>query len=325
MIIDVHGHVSPQIYIKALTERKKIPRVESLNGNKLSIIYGQGYSYVIDERMYSLKKKLEEMKKAHVDIQILGNIMPGLDTLEQDIACDLAKRVNDEYADVQEKNKDAFYTVGSVPLQYSDFAIEELRRVKNNLGLVGVEIFSNVAGKPLDSPEFLPFFAEAERLQIPILIHPTLPMIAEATRPYGLTGAVGYLFDTTLAVLRIIFSGMLEKNPRLKIVLPHMGSTIPYLISRIDHQYRINPESQERISKLPSEYFKLIYVDTAQSLYRPAIECAYQLIGSKKILFGTDYPFADLSKSIQSIRDLDISDQEKTDIFENNAVKMFGI
>jgi len=149
--------------------------------------------------------------------------------------------------------------------------------------------------------------------------------MAEATASYGLTGVVGYVFDTTLAMLRIIFSGLLEKHPDLKLILPHLGGVIPYLIGRIDHQFSVNPECQGRISKPPSEYFKLVYMDTAQSLYPPALECAYKLMGSKKILFGTDYPFADLSKSIQSIRQLNIPEEEKKEIFEGNAVKIFKI
>jgi predicted TIM-barrel fold metal-dependent hydrolase len=325
MIIDSHGHIPPETYIKELMSHKNLPRILKGDNNSLIIEYGEGYQYTIDDRMYSIDTKLEAMKKSSVDMQILGIIMPGLDTLDAEIAYTLTQKVNDEYADIQEKYHDTFLTVGAIPLQYPEFAIEELRRIKKDLGMMGVEVFSNINGTPLDSPKFYPFFREAESLNIPLLLHPSLPLIAEATKPYGLTGAVGYLFDTTIAILRIIYSGILEKFPKLRIVLPHMGSTIPYLIGRIDNQFKINPESQEKISKLPSEYFKLIYVDTAQSLYRPAIECAYQLIGSKKILFGTDYPFADLSKSIQAIKNLDISDEAKEDIFENNARSMFNI
>ena len=325
MIIDIHGHLLPKTYVQALSNRDKIPRVESTGSDKFNIVYGEGYQYTVDQRMSSLEKKLEDMKKACIDSQILGIIMPGVDTLESKKAYEIAKKVNDEYAEVQEKSQGSFYMVGTVPLQDPELAVEELRRMKRDLGMVGVEIFSNVAGKPLDSDQFLPFFAEAESLQTPIMIHPTLPLVAEATSSYGLTGVVGYLFDTTIAVLRIIFSGMLETHPRLKLILPHLGSTIPYLIGRIDHQFAINPECRAKISKRPSEYFKSIYVDTAQALYRPAMECGYQLIGSKRILFGTDYPFADLSKSVQSIKDLDITEEEKRDIFEKNAVELFGI
>ncbi|MEM2921764.1 MAG: amidohydrolase family protein [Candidatus Bathyarchaeia archaeon] len=325
MIVDVHGHLPPSAYIKALSRRKKIPRIEMRDGGEVSILYGKGLQYSVDERMISLDKKLEAMNKSKVDLQILGIIMPGLDNLEKEDAHNLTREVNDEFAALQDKYRRNFLAVGTVPLQYPDIAIEELRRIKNELGMPGVEIFSNVAGRPLDSPEFLPFFAEAEKLRMPILLHPTLPLMAEFTSSYGLTGVVGYLFDTTLAILRIIFSGILEKHPKLKIILPHLGSTIPYLIGRIDHQFSINPDCRQKISKPPSEYFKLVYVDTAQSLNRPSLECAYRVIGPKRIMFGTDYPFADLSKSIKSIADLDIPEEEKHEIFEKNAVEMFGI
>jgi predicted TIM-barrel fold metal-dependent hydrolase len=133
------------------------------------------------------------------------------------------------------------------------------------------------------------------------------------------------MFDSTLAMLNMIFGGILERYRGLKILLPHAGSTIPYLMGRIDHQYRINPECREKISKPPSEYFRSVYIDTAQAFYGPALMCAYHLVGPDRTIFGSDYPFASLEQSLNCVRSMNISQEEKERILGRNAMKLLNI
>jgi predicted TIM-barrel fold metal-dependent hydrolase len=176
----------------------------------------------------------------------------------------------------------------------------------------------------LDNQEFYPFYQKAVALDVPILLHPTEPLMAQVMWDYGLIGMVGYIFETTLATLRLILGGIFDRYPKLKLVVPHIGSTLPYLISRIDNQFRINPESRIKISKPPSEYFKLIYVDTAQSFYKPAVECALSLLDKNKILFGTDYPFANPAYSAESLSKA-LPQSYTAAVFHDNAKTLFKI
>jgi predicted TIM-barrel fold metal-dependent hydrolase len=135
---------------------------------------------------------------------------------------------------------------------------------------------------------------------------------------------VGFIFDTTLAILRLVYSGVFERFPNLRIIIPHLGSTIPYLVGRIDHQYRLLSEGERTLPKPPSEYLKKMYIDTAQSLHKPALECAFDFTPADRILFGTDYPFFDLNSSIEIIKSLHLSREMENKIFSGNA-KALGI
>lgn len=325
MKIDIHSHIIPKGYLNELLKHKSIPRIEKTEDGQYALWYGKRLKYFFDERMYSSDWKLKIMGKSGIDMQVLSVAMPGLDLLEPKSGLRLARKVNDEMEQIVADYPNKFLGIATVPLQDVGEAVDELDRAINTLGFKGVEIFSNMAGTPIDDERFFPFYEKLAKLNVPMLIHPARPLMAEVTKDYGLTGVVGYLFDTTLATLRMVFSGILEKYPTLKIVLPHLGSTIPYLIGRIDNQFKMNAECRVKISKMPSEYLKLIYIDTAQSLYKPAIACAFAFLGSDKILFGSDYPFADLKYSAETVDAMDISNDDKSKIFYKNAMNLLNI
>jgi predicted TIM-barrel fold metal-dependent hydrolase len=318
--IDIHTHFITKSYTHALSQRKTSPLLEKTKDGYF-LWYGNGLKYFVDERMLSIERKLKDFSEAKIDTQVLGIAMPGVDSFEDQ---GLAKKVNDEIAQIVEDYPEKFLGLATVSMRNVGGAVDELDRAVKELGLNGLEVFTNVQGKQLDSEEFFAIYEKAIQLDIPILIHPTEPLMARVMGDYGLIGMVGYVFETTLATLRLILSGVFERYPTLKVVVPHMGSTLPYLISRIDNQFRINPESRTKISKPPSEYFKLVYVDTAQSFYKPAIECALSLLGQDKILFGTDYPFANLSYSVESLSKALPKTYEKA-VFSENTKTLFKI
>ena len=274
------------------------PKIEQ-HGNKNFLWYADDLTYPIDERVTSFDFKLKAMKHSGIDMQILSIAMPGVDSLKPTDGLRIAKKVNDEISEIVNKYPHNFLGLATLPMQDIGESVDELERAVKDLDLRGVEVFSNINGKTLDDEVFMPFYQKAMQLDVPLFIHPTKPLMYKAMNKYGLLGAVGYLFDTTLAILEIVLGGILEKYKKLKIILPHCGSTIPYLIGRIDHQFNINEESRRKISKPPSEYLKLVYFDTAQAFYKPAFDCCFAFSGKDKLMFGTDYPFADLSKSVK--------------------------
>ncbi|KUO39589.1 MAG: hypothetical protein APZ16_00470 [Candidatus Hadarchaeum yellowstonense] len=323
MIIDIHAEVITEGYLDRLLRFRGVPRIEKKDGGYLAF-YGKGLAYPFDERMYDLSIREKEMDKSGVDLQVLGLAMPGVDMFRKNLAVEISRESNNELSEICQKNP-RFLGFATVPMRYPDLAVKEMKRSAEELGLRGVKIPSNVAGKPLDWKGFYPIYEAAEKLELPLLIHPTTPLMTGVMMEYGLTTVVGFLFDTTLAALRLIFSGVLEKYNRLKLILPHAGSIIPYLISRIDHQYNINPDCRKKISRPPSEYFKRIYIDTAQSFYLPAFSCAYQLMGADRIVLGTDYPFVSLDKSVEFIKNLKVTDEEKSKILSENAKRLLKL
>ena len=319
MRVDIHSHLAPSGYVNELKKLKIPPRIISLPDGNMQLDCGDGLAYPIGSKMLSTVPRVKEMQESGINHQVLSLPLPGTDFFERDYSCKMAQLANDELSEVSRTSGGRFSAAANVPLRYPDIAIKELHRCVEQLEMTMVEAFSNVAGEPLDSERFLPFYKEAARLKIPILIHPGRPLMMENLKEYGLAGAVGYLFDTTLAILRIVYSGLLEKLPDLRIILPHAGSTIPYLVGRIDHQYKLLDRNQRKLANPPSEYLKRVYVDTAQSLYRPATECAFSFTPHERILFGSDYPFANLKQSVAIVESLKLAKEDEDRIFCGNA------
>lgn len=196
-------------------------------------------------------------------------------------------------------------------------------------------MYTNISGRPLDSPEFYPFYEMAEKYDIPIHLHPTHPP-AQGQRKYELEYKLpiifGWPFEISIAIGRIVFSGLLEKFPNLKIITHHLGGMIPFLEARIDG---VSEEGMEEIvdkrilSKKPMEYFKKIYYDTATCGSMPALECAHKVIGPDQILFGADYPFGPedaekwVRQTLHSIQNSELPNDSKNKILGENANRLF--
>ncbi len=320
MKVDIHSHLATPEYVEELKKlQSPQPRVVTLRDGSMQLDCGEGLAYPLTNRMLLLEPRVKEMEESGIDHQVLSLPLPGTDFYERDFATKLAQVANNELAEVSRKSQGRFSAAANVPLRFPDIAIKELQRCVNELDMAMVEIFSNVAGEPLDSERFLPFYKEIAHLNIPILVHPGRPVMMGHLREYGLAGAVGYLFDTTLAILRMVYSGLFDNLPDLKVIVPHTGSTIPYLVGRIDHQYQLFDANQRKLQRLPSEYLKKVYVDTAQSFYKPATECAFEFISHDRILFGSDYPFVDLKQSVAIVKSLGLQRQEEERVFCENA------
>ena len=320
MKVDIHSHLATPEYVEELKKlQSPQPRVVTLRDGSMHLDCGEGLAYPLTNRMLLLEPRVKEMEESGIDHQVLSLPLPGTDFYERDFATKLAQVANNELAEVSRKSQGRFSAAANVPLRFPDIAIKELQRCVNELDMAMVEIFSNVAGEPLDSERFLPFYKEIAHLNIPILVHPGRPVMMGHLREYGLAGAVGYLFDTTLAILRMVYSGLFDKLPDLKVIVPHTGSTIPYLVGRIDHQYQLLDANQRKLQHLPSEYLKKVYVDTAQSFYKPATECAFDFTSHDRILFGSDYPFVDLKQSVAIVKSLGLQREEEEKVFCENA------
>jgi predicted TIM-barrel fold metal-dependent hydrolase len=188
----------------------------------------------------------------------------------------------------------------------------------------GILLYSNLAGKFLDEPEFRWLFRTAEERGLPILLHPPSPVCYEQTKGYNLTGGLGLMFDTTIALARIILSGLLDEHPNLKLVCPHVGGTLPYLIGRIDHQVTVLKRVKLTIKRRPSDYLRNIYLDAVNAL-PSVIRFGIEMVGAERMLYSSDHPWVAPQLIIDNIRSLNLPAEQEAMIFQGNARRLFNL
>jgi predicted TIM-barrel fold metal-dependent hydrolase len=192
------------------------------------------------------------------------------------------------------------------------------------LGMKGLLLYTNLAGRFPDEPEFRPVFARAVELDIPILLHPAKPITTEFVKGYEMTSSLGNMFDNTIALTRIIMSGILDEFPKLKLVCPHLGGTLPYIVGRLDHQTQVLKRGPAYLTRSPSEYLKSIWLDVVSPLPL-AIKFGHAFMGPDRLLFSSDHPWVEPSLIIDCVTGagLTAGDQEK--IFSGNARRLFQL
>lgn len=270
-----------------------------------------------------LKLKLASMEDAGINLTALSTNDPGPELFGPD-GVKIARLTHDYLAQVARQHPARFIGLATLPLQDLDASIAELDRCVNKLGLRGVLLYSNIDGHFPDEPRFRPLFEQAERLDVPILLHPPYPVMFEATSGFGLTGGLGLMFDTTIALCRIIMAGILDDYPRLRLVCPHAGGTLPYVIGRIDHQTMVMKRVQTRIRKAPSDYLRNIYLDAVAPLPM-AVRYAYDFVGPDRLLYSSDHPWVQPELITQTVKKLNLPAADEEKIFAGNAKRLFRL
>ncbi|MDP7619874.1 MAG: amidohydrolase family protein, partial [Dehalococcoidia bacterium] len=225
MIIDIHNHFAVPEYINLLLGRTRFPSMER-QGDGYLIHVSPMDTYVLPDGMFRLDTRLEEMERSSVDRHVMSIIVPaGEVAADRSLNIELAKAANEGLARIQRDEPGRFTTMATLPLLDGDESVKELDRAVNELGLRSVMITSNVAGKALDSEDLWPVYARAEQLGVPVMIHPSWPVMAEHLEGWTMPVNLGFLFDSTAAMMRIILSGVMERFPDLTFILCHLGST----------------------------------------------------------------------------------------------------
>jgi aminocarboxymuconate-semialdehyde decarboxylase len=327
MIIDIHNHFYAPKLLSAIEKGKfRDLRVERDSWNRKLIVHKGTRAVTITDPMTNVDMRLEDMEKAGVDIQVLSLTIPGVDFLDPEEGLEYAQASNEEIAGVCSRHSDHFVGIASVPLKDTEASLQETERAVKELGMKGMCIGSHIDGLFIDDERFWPFFSEVEKLSVPILIHPRTPPGNEAMNDYRLAPMIGYEMDLCLAVVRIAFSGLMERYPKLKFIISHLGGAIPYLIARIENSYNAYPECRVKISKSPLTYIKKMYFDTV-SFYEPALMCAYAFSKAGKLVMGSDYPhvIGDIKRAVTSINKLPISATAKRMILGDNLKKLLKL
>jgi len=258
-------------------------------------------------------------------------------------ALELSRIANDEMAALVTRYPDRFAGAAAcVPLNDVDSALAELDRAVHELGLLGVQIYTDVNGRPLDDPQFIPLFDRIAALDVPILLHPVrgpdrADYPAENISRFDAWRIIGWLYDTCSAMTRLVFSGLFDRHPEIKIITHHLGGFAPYASERIREGYdKFLKAARARnepitLAKHPQAYFHDFYADTITIGSVPALRCGIDFFGVDRVVFATDMPFDTqggvkyVEVALQAMKEIDLSSEDKARIYEHNARRLFGL
>jgi aminocarboxymuconate-semialdehyde decarboxylase len=320
MKIDVHAHVFDRRYIEAMWRDLALERSTTPQGQTL--MRRNGYTYMwYREAFFDIERRLRVMDEQGVDMRVLSLSSPNVYDWPAARQVEIARMMNDATAAIVRAHPDRFAGLGSLPLADVAAALVELDRVVGELGLHGVMIGSNIGGVPVNDPRFEPVWARIDGLRLPVFEHPMFPPDLRQEE-FELPLRLGFIFDTTTAASRLIYSGIFERYPNFPYIMAHTGGALLTVLERLDNGYRLFPDCRRHITKLPSEYAKRLYYDTA-SFFGPALMMAHAIVGAEHILWGTDEPLLDYDTTI--VDALPIPSADKANILGGNAARLFRL
>jgi aminocarboxymuconate-semialdehyde decarboxylase len=332
--IDVFNHIFPQPFFERLQE-------VIVNRGAIKRWLNIPFLHDLDVRF----RMLEEFGPDYR--QILSLSAPPIESINPDrqITLDLAALANDSMADVVRRHPDRFPGfIASLPLNYPDESVAEIERAVTQLGALGIQVFSNVNGLPLDDPRFLPLFETADRLRCPILLHPArgagfADYAGESKSKYEIWWTFGWPYETSAAMQRLVFSRLFDRHPDIRVVVHHLGAMIPYFEGRVGYgldQLGARTADEDygallaSLRKRPYDYFKMFWADTAVFGSRAATECGLSFFGSDQVVFASDAPFDPeggplyIRETLKIIDGLDVDETVRRQIYQRNAERLFN-
>ena len=324
-IVDFHNHYYPPEYLAALGPSGSSLRVTT-DGDGNPVVHYPGDYNVVVRGHRDIAYRQSVLDEQGVDVQVISLTTPGTHVERPAVAVELARITNDAFARVRSE-RPRFVPLATLPLCDAEASAAELERAMDELGMPGAMLFSNVNGVGLDDERFRPLYERADERAAVLMIHPTYPVGVEAMSEYWLMPLNGFLFDTTLAASKLVFSGTARRFPRIRWVLGHLGGTIPYLAERLDRGWRAFEECRAHIDELPTAYLKRhFYYDTV-NFSQGALKLAIEFAGADHILAGSDYPhqIGSIPLMLEAIRALPISDGEKAGILGGNAERLLRL
>lgn len=324
-IIDFHNHFYPPAYLDALRQGGSAIRVTVDAAGNPVLHYPGDYNIAVQGHR-DIAFREEEITRAGVDMQVLTFTSPGTHVEEPARAAVLARLVNDTFATIVRARPERFTALATLPLNDVPASVHELEHAVQELGLAGAMLFSNVNGQALADKSFWPLYERANALGAVLYIHPINPVGVEAMTQYWLMPLVGFPWDTTLAAAHLIFAGVVERFPRIRWVLAHLGGAIPYIAERLDRGFHAFRECRQHIARPPSQYLKRFYYDTV-NFDGAALQLAIRFAGANHLLAGSDYPhqIGSLGGMLQSLDRLDIGEREREGIVGGNAARLLGV
>jgi len=331
MKIDIYNHVMPVAYLEKVKQHSKDPGIVK----RMSSL----------RMLWDIEARVQMLDQWPDVQQVLTLSLPSPELVGgPDLSPELARIANDGMAEMVQKRPNKFPAfVASLPMNNVPAAVEEMDRAIGTLGARGVQVCTSVNGRPLDEPEFFQVFERVTgKHNLPIWMHPARPAtradyVNEQKSKYEIWQVLGWPFETSVAMARIVFSGLFDKLPEMRLITHHCGAMIPFFAGRAETLWaqlgsrsvgENYDEILKRMTKKPIEYFKMFYADTVLGGSASALRCGLDFFGADKIVFASDCPFDPeggpmfIREGIRSIEDLNLSDDDKRKIYFANALRL---
>jgi aminocarboxymuconate-semialdehyde decarboxylase len=323
--IDIHAHIISEETVRLMQkESPKVgPRITSVDADTAAYEVA-GVTYRPFPRGgFDLERRFKDMAASDVDMQAVS-ITPQTFLYDQDAALNatLARIQNEAIAKLTKQHPDRFLGLATLPMQAPEQAAAELRHAVGTLGISGAMIGSNIMGRNLDDPAFEPVWAATAETGAFMLIHPNRVAGADRLRNYYLTNLIGNPLDTTIAAACLVFAGVMERYPNIKICLAHGGGFTPYQAGRWVHGWHVRDEPKKSLKVSPEASLRRFYYDTILHA-RPQLESLVALAGASHVLLGSDYPY-DMGtlECVRQVRALSVSEADRTAILGGQALAM---
>jgi aminocarboxymuconate-semialdehyde decarboxylase len=288
-------------------------------------VHDQRGSYPLLAGFHNTSARLQDMARAKIDMAAVS-IAPTLFYYwaEPKLALDLARMTNDAIYWLTKEHPDKFVGMGTLPMQSMDLAIAELRRCVGGLRFKSIQIGSNIQGVQFDDPQFLPFFKECEDLDVFILFHPSYRDKGMLDK-YYLTNFYGNPLYTAMTIASLIFGGVLDKCPKLRVAFTHGGGFFPYQLGRLMHGYQVRSEPKINGAKSPEQYLHQLYFDTILFMDKQ-LRFLVDLVGADHVMMGTDYAF-DMAESapVDFVCNAGLTAAQLKAVLSENANRIFGV
>ena len=328
MTIDIYTHIFPGDFYRHMS--KAAPRLENI-GKRMQQV----------KMIHDLDIRFRLMDEFGEYGQVISLPNPPLeDITDPATGAELARIANDAMAELVRRHPDRFVAfIAALAMHDMDRTMDELHRAIRDLGARGVQIFTNVGGRPLDEPEFRPLFAAMAEYDLPIWMHPArgadMPDYkGEERSRFEMWWCFGWPYETSVAMARLVFSGLFDRHPGIKIVTHHMGGMIPFFDGRIGPGMdvlgqRTTDEDHSGVlaslEKPHLDYFRMFYGDTAMFGSNLGIKCGLEFFGIDHAVFSTDCPFAPVRETFQSVEDLGLSDEDRDKLYGGNARRLMRL
>jgi uncharacterized protein len=326
--LDAFSHVLPRRYLERLEKQLE----SSLDRRRLD--YYRAGVFRFDDTLTDVEARLRKLEAFGDYAQVLVLAVPPLEEVgPPPVAADFARLANDEMAELVQAHPDRFAGfVAALPWNDTDASMVELDRAVTTLGAVGVQLFTNVNGVPIDDPRFEPVLSRIESIGRAVWLHPTRNASwsdyqSEKASDYGLWWSLGWPYETAAALSRLVYSGAMERHPQLNVIAHHGGGMVPHFSARLS----MGPgarQTKDSLPRAPLEYFRRFYADTALFGAPHAVRCVLDFFGPDHVVFGTDMPLGPpnaVEATIADLESLRLSGDDLAAVYSANASRLLGL
>ncbi len=327
MNFDMHTHFIAPEFVEAIQKPGSQWQAKLIRkGGEPWIEHDQGYSYPLTPGFHDTPARLADMAAKKLDMAAVS-VSPTLFYYwaSPALALDVARMTNDGLYRLSKQHPEKFVGMGTLPMQNLDLASKELRRCVRDLGFRSIQIGSNVQGVQFDEPGFLPFFKECEALGVFVFFHPYYVGTKEMFTRYYLKNLYGNPLDTAMCAASLIFGGVLEKCPKLKVGFTHGGGFFPYQLGRLKHGYEVRDEPKVNGVRSPEKYLHQLYFDTIVFMDKQ-LRFLVDLAGADHVMLGTDYAF-DMAEfePVNFVSGAGLAPAQLRAVLGENARELFGV